>query len=57
MNKWKGEHLKIDILCVIHFIVSVWPQVTLSTIQNCFLKCGHVKKNQEVSDVAEADRG
>jgi hypothetical protein len=26
-----------------------------STIQNCFVKCGHVKKNQEVSDVTEVN--
>jgi hypothetical protein len=36
-------------------IVSAWQQVTQSTIQNCFVKCGHLKKNQEGSDVTEVD--
>jgi hypothetical protein len=55
METRKGVQLKIDILCTIHFIVSAWQQVTQSTIQNCFLKCGHVKKNQEGSEVTEVD--
>jgi hypothetical protein len=29
--------------------------VTQSTIQNCFVKCGHVKKNEEGSDMTEID--
>jgi hypothetical protein len=29
--------------------------VTQSTIQNCFVKCGHVKKNQEGSDMMEVN--
>jgi hypothetical protein len=37
------------------FIVSAWQQVTHSTIQNCFVKCGHVNK-QEESDVMEINR-
>jgi hypothetical protein len=51
MDKGKGVQPKIDILCVIHFI----EQVNQSTIQNCFVKCGHMKKNQEGSDVMEVD--
>jgi hypothetical protein len=54
MDARKGVHLKINILCAIHLIVLVWQQVTQATIQNCFVKCGHVK-NQEVSDVTEVD--
>nr|CAD7410468.1 unnamed protein product [Timema cristinae] len=42
----KRVRLKIDILQAIHFIVSGWQQVTQSTNQNCFVKCGHVKKNE-----------
>jgi hypothetical protein len=53
--KYSGKEvqLKINILRAIHFIVSAWQQVTKSTIQNCFLKCGQVKKNEERSDVTE----
>jgi hypothetical protein len=53
MDTGKGVQLKIDTLCTIHYIVSAWQQVTQSTIQNCYLSCGHVKKNQEGSDVME----
>jgi hypothetical protein len=56
MDAGKGVQLKIDILCAIHFIVSAWQQVTQSTIQNCFLKCGRVKKNQDGSYVTEVNR-
>jgi hypothetical protein len=48
----------IDILYIIHFIFSAWGQVTRSTIQNCFVNCGHMKKNQkdqEWSDVTDVD--
>jgi hypothetical protein len=45
MEAGKGVQLKINILCAIHLIVSVWQQVTQSTIQN-----------QDVSDVMEVDR-
>jgi hypothetical protein len=55
MDAGKGVQLKIDILRAIHFIVSAWQQVTQSIIQNCFVKCGHVKKNEEGSDVKEID--
>jgi hypothetical protein len=51
----KGVQLKIDILCTIHYIVLAWQQVTQSIIQNCFVKCGHMKKNQEGSDVTEVN--
>jgi hypothetical protein len=51
----KGVQLKINILCAIHLIVLAWQQVTQFTIQNCFVKCGHVK-NREGSDVTEVDR-
>jgi hypothetical protein len=44
MDAGKGVQLKIDILRAIHFIVLAWQQVTQSTIQNCFVKCGHLKK-------------
>jgi hypothetical protein len=54
MDAVKGVQLKIDFLCAIHFIVSAWQQVTQSTIQNCFVKCGHVK-NQEGSDMMEVE--
>jgi hypothetical protein len=55
MDAGKGIQLKIDILCPIHFIVLAWQQVTQSTIQNCFVTCGHVKKNQDGSDMTEVD--
>jgi hypothetical protein len=55
MDAGKGVQLKIDILRAIHFIVSTWQQVTQSTIQNCFVKCGHVKNNEVGSDVMEID--
>jgi hypothetical protein len=55
MGAGKGVQLKIDILRAIHFIVSAWQQVTQSTNQNRFVKCGHVKKNEEGSDVTETD--
>jgi hypothetical protein len=55
MDSRKGVQLKIDILQAFHFIVSAWQQVTQSAIQNCFVKCGHVKKNEEGSDVTEID--
>jgi hypothetical protein len=51
----KVVQLKIDILCAIHFTVSAWQHVTQCTIQNYFVKCGHVKKNQEGSDVMEVN--
>jgi hypothetical protein len=50
MDTGKGVQLKIDILQAIHFNVSAWQQVTQSTIQNWFVKCGHMKKNEEGSD-------
>jgi hypothetical protein len=56
MDTGKGVQLKIDILQAIHFIVLAWQRVTQSTIQNCFVKCGHLKKNEEGSDVTETDR-
>jgi hypothetical protein len=55
MDAGKGVQLKIDILRAIHFIVLAWQKVTQSTIQNCFVKCGHVKKNEQGSDVMEID--
>jgi hypothetical protein len=55
MDTGKGVQIKINIMCTIHFIISACQQVTQSTIQNCFVKCGHVKKNQEGSGVAEVD--
>jgi hypothetical protein len=55
MDAGKGVQLKIDILRAIHFTVLAWQQVTQSTIQNCFVKCGHVKKNEQGSDVTEID--
>jgi hypothetical protein len=51
MDAGRGLQLKINILCTIHFIVLAWQHVTRSTIQNCFVKCDQVKKNQEGSDV------
>jgi hypothetical protein len=56
MDAEKGIQLKIDILCTVHFIVSAWQQVTHCTIQNCFVKCSHVKKNQEGSDMTDVVR-
>jgi hypothetical protein len=55
MDTGKGGQLKINILCSIHFTVLAWQQVTQSTNQNSVLKCRHVKKNQEGSDVMEDD--
>jgi hypothetical protein len=55
MDAGKGVQLKINILHTIHLIVSAWQQVTQSTIQNCFVKCGHMKKNQERSDTMKVD--
>jgi hypothetical protein len=55
MDAEEGVQLNIDILCANHFIVSTCQQVTQSTIQNCFVKCCHMKKNQEGSDVKEVD--
>jgi hypothetical protein len=55
MDAGKGFQLKTDILHVTHFIVSAWQQVTQSTIQNSFVKCDHMKKNQEGSDVTKVD--
>nr|CAD7393516.1 unnamed protein product [Timema cristinae] len=55
LDAGRGVQLKIDILQAIRFIVSVWQQVTHSKIQNFFVKCGHVKKNER-SDVTEIDR-
>jgi hypothetical protein len=49
MDAGKGVQLKIDILRAIHFIVSV----TQSAILNYSVKCGHVKKSEEGSDVTE----
>jgi hypothetical protein len=56
MNARKGVQFKIDILQAIHIIVSAWQQVTQSTIQNFFVKCGQVKKNEDGSDMTEIDR-
>jgi hypothetical protein len=55
MDAGKGVQLEIDILRAIHFIVSAWQQVTQSTIQNCFVRCSHVEKNQEGLDMMEVD--
>jgi hypothetical protein len=49
------SQLKVGILCIIHFTVSAWQQVTQSTMQDCFVKCGHVK-NQEGSEMTEVNR-
>jgi hypothetical protein len=54
MDAGKGRQLKMEILWTIHFIVLAWQQVTQFTIQNCFVKCGHMK-NQEGSDMTEVD--
>jgi hypothetical protein len=35
--------------------MSLFRTVTQFTIHNCFVKCGHVKNNQEGSDVTEMD--
>ena len=49
----EGEaKLKIDVLQAIHFTVLSWQQVTQSTIQNCFAKCGYTGNN-ELSDMSE----
>ena len=57
MDAGREVQLKTDILHAIHFIVSaVRQQVTQSTILNCFVMCGHVKKNEEESDMTEIDR-
>jgi hypothetical protein len=45
MDTGKGVELKLDIL------VLAWQQVTQSTILNCFVKCGHLKKNDKGSDI------
>jgi hypothetical protein len=50
MDAGKGVQPKINILCAIHCIVSAWQST-----KNCFVKCGHLKKNQEGSDVAEVN--
>jgi hypothetical protein len=55
MDAGKGVQLKINILWAIHFIVLAWQKVTQSTIQNCFVKCDHMEKNEEGSDVTEID--
>nr|CAD7440059.1 unnamed protein product [Timema bartmani] len=54
MDTEKGVQLKIDILQTIHFVVSAWQQVTHYTIQECFVKCDHVTKD-EGSDVTEIE--
>jgi hypothetical protein len=57
MEAGREVQLKIDILHAIHFIVSaVRQQMTQSTILNCFVMCGHVKKNEERSYMTEIDR-
>jgi hypothetical protein len=48
MDAGKWVQLKIDILQAIHFVVSAWQQVTQSAIQNCFVKCGHMKKKGQM---------
>nr|CAD7591681.1 unnamed protein product [Timema genevievae] len=53
MDAGKGVQLKIDILQVIHFIVLVWQQVTQATIQNYFVKCVRVKKNEGSGELTE----
>jgi hypothetical protein len=55
MDAGKRVQLKIHILYATHFIVPAWQQLTQSTIHNCFVKCGHVKKNEEGSDMTEVD--
>jgi hypothetical protein len=55
MDAGKGVQLKIDILCAIRFIVLTWQQVTQSTIQNCFVKCGHMMMYLEGLDMTAFD--
>lgn len=48
MNIKKMVQLNIDVLHIIHFIVSVWQQVFQSTIQICFVKYDYVMNNKKV---------
>ncbi|GFU18976.1 hypothetical protein NPIL_381651 [Nephila pilipes] len=43
MVQYPGNYTAKDI----HFVLSAWYEVTSSAIQNCFVKCGYVRKNHE----------
>lgn len=47
MEQAKEPTPKMDVLQAIHFVLSAWHEVTSSAIQNCFVKCGFVRINDE----------
>jgi DDE superfamily endonuclease. len=35
-----ASNMKINLLTALHFIAEAWKQITPTTIENCFKKCG-----------------
>lgn len=35
-----ASNMKINLLTALHFITETWKQITTTTIENCFKKCG-----------------